>query len=93
MENALQNDTKCWHCGKLLLAPVSGWAAASATEHQCVVITFGETERQLTRDDAERFAAAIYEACSDSCKFSFVKNKQPNDQAHPTAADSDRGRH
>lgn len=24
MENALSTDTKCWHCGKLLLAPVSG---------------------------------------------------------------------
>jgi hypothetical protein len=63
---------------------VHAWAAACATGHQCVIIKFGETERHLTRDDAERFAAAIYRACSDSCKFSFIEDKQPNDPSSAT---------
>jgi hypothetical protein len=62
--------------GQSELPSSTGWAAAAcATGNQCVIIKFGDTERHVGREEAERFAAAIYEACSESCKSSF---KPPN---------------
>lgn len=62
-------------CQSSFAAP-SGSAVSCATVDQCVVIKLGETERHLSRDEAERFAAAIYRACSDSCKAGYVQNEK-----------------